>query len=1032
MKKILVNPLRVYLIVAVLAVIGLYCGWSLPISLFPQASRPVLALRIGYGSMSPDDFRERYGERMESGVRSIRRKDIAVENILSRYKLTEFTMNITFNWGADPDTAMKEAQAAIDSIASSLPQEIRRSMELVGLKEDTFAMMLVFSSEKRSLDEVYRIIQPRIVPKIMNINEVESAKLMNPSEKEILLTLKPGNLLQLGLKAQTIQTQIESALAGQSAGRMLTESNSWALSKSASVVNTQELARLPIPLKNGGTVLLSEVATITSRTSSASNEMTKIDGQRSLALLIYPKQGGNMKALSDQALAIMEEVQRSLPPDIAYRVVIDKADNVKASIASVAAEVLFGSLLATLVLYFFIGSGRNVLTASLEIPMSMILAFILMKAFHVTINLFSLSGLALASGMNVDASVVVMENIIRHLELRRKSQDPGPLLDCIVTAVNEVKWPVVISTVASLVVFIPFLAMEGLAQALLGDLVKAIIFSHGLSAVVALILVPTIRYNFNAREKSDHSGTPKAQAPLLWLQERYLLLIQMLLRRRTFSRFLLGFFCFGLLAFCLWVAQRLPQEIVGRPDSDWIYVSFSTEGNTQIQELEGDLEPFLRLIRDEVGAQALTNATILNDPDSATALIQIKDTGRMDAIVSALKGKLTNQSRVKIQIETWNQSEFSLTVRPAFRIIITGGDADERTFAATDLAQKIAVLGKFETVEARPSLATKERIDFSPRTEVFSKLDSDELSSSSFELLDDLRLIGEGRWIGDMTLEQIKTPVMMRYPESYADSFAKLRGLPVRVGDLVVPLQSLFEIKRVPPNQWLQKENGLPFTTVVGYFPGTKQDLSDTLKQDLERISASYEGERRDRNLPSLAFNMREADPDRSLALRQLSWALGVSGILLFLTIFLHFGHLFDSLLVMLAVPFAIFGALLSLWLFGSTLSLNSLLGMTLLCGISVNNSIMLVDFMRISERDGCSAHESMRRAIRARLRPILITSLTTILGMQPLALGFGEGGKILSPLGISVAGGLVVSTSLTLIFVPLLHGLRHERPRAC
>ncbi len=726
-----------------------------------------------------------------------------------------------------------------------------------------------------------------------------------------------------------------------------------------------------------------------------------------------------LNPLSEKSRAAIDEVMHSMPDDIKQMVVMDKSDNITSSIKHVMFEVGLGSFLATLVLYLFLGQIRTVVTAAVEIPISMILAFSLMYIFDININLFSLAGLALASGMNVDASVVVMENIFRHMEEEKRKKIPRDTYSIVLEALHEVKWPIITSTIASLAVFIPFLLVDGLGKTLLGDLVKAVIFSHGFSAIVALVLVPTVRIHLSRYfDFIPHHRAPASKF-LASIESLLDLLVKKISERPQTGLIILLSTLLLSMALNVFLMPRLPREIIGRPDSEWLLVIFSTQNHVTAKEMEAEIEPYARDLKKIVGDESQVSLTVIGDPNNGYIAVRMKSAKASGKYLPILRKTFQNQSDVQIMVESWSQGEFSLRPAPAFVVNIAGGEALDRAQAGEELIRRVRGLNLLERLNVSPSFNQRDQIILTPKADVWSRLGSLNPDYEKMRIIDELRLLSTGKWIGDLTIDKTKVPIRLKYPDGYIDSLVKLRGYPAQVGSKILPLESLYEVERGLPEQAVMRRNGQDIHEVSGFLPAGAKPLHKEDLAGIEKLMKEVAQESKAEEGSALSLSLQDPDPDLNQSVRQLSWALCASIFLLFIIIILHFGKLVDSLIVLLAVPFAIAGALLSLYTFQSQLSLNAILGMTLLSGIAVNNSIILVDFIRKMQGQGYAIHEAVILATKARLRPILITSITTVLGMAPIAIGFGEGGKVLSPLGISVVGGLLFSTTLTLVVIP-------------
>lgn len=503
MSRLYSSPLRVYLCLAILTVAGIFSGLKLPISLFPNSSKPVIGVSLSYGNSTAEEFLRLYGNTLESQLHGIATDKVQVDKIRSYYNREGARYDVEFKWGNPGRSALREVQAVANAFASRFPTEVRDSLS-VGARNDNSGFLAVsFYSASRSLDEVFDILEPLIMPAISKVQDADEPELWNPSRKEIRVELNPEKMASLQLLPANVYDAVNLALSGYAGGSVTVGGQQLSIQMPRVVSEIEDMGRIPVNTPAGASVSLGDVAKIDFGPRTSNTRIVKTSGAQSLILWAQPRAGGNVKRMSEEILDVIRAAAPQFPQDIQYRVIVDPSAFIRNAINNVFHEVGIGALLAVLVLFLFIGSFRNVVTAAIEIPASMVLAFILMRFSGMNLNLISLGGLALSAGMNVDASVVVMENIFRHFEdvPKGKILSYADKLRIITQAVSEVRFSVVASTIASLVVFLPLAFTSDLSYAILGDLAKTVVFSHGFSAFVALLLVPTVRLHLMSRKK---------------------------------------------------------------------------------------------------------------------------------------------------------------------------------------------------------------------------------------------------------------------------------------------------------------------------------------------------------------------------------------------------------------------------------------------------------------------------------------------------------------------------------------------------
>jgi HAE1 family hydrophobic/amphiphilic exporter-1 len=1036
-KGLYSSPIRVYLCLAALAIAGIFSGLSLPVSLFPNSSKPTVGVDISYGSSTASEFFTAYGQNLESVLKGVSAEHVEMEKLEASYDSRDAYYTLRFKWGTDPKAALREVTNAMNSYSSRFTQEVRDSVEVWSNNENSGFFAVSFFSARRSLDDVYRIVEPLLAAQASKVQDAETPEIHNPSKKEIRIELNPEKMSTLQLVPRDVERAINEALSGFNGGSvtMGTQQLNILMPKLANGVD--DLNRIVVPTPQGQPVHLMDIAKVDYSLSTTSSRIFKTNGAPSVILFASPKPGGNVKRMSEDLLGIVRDVMKKVPSDIQYRVLVDPSEFIRDAVSNVFREVMVGALLAVVILFVFIGSFKNTVTAAIEIPLSMVLAFILMKFSGMNLNLISLGGLALSAGMNVDASVVVMENIFRHFEEASKQGLGSQLtfrkrLDIIASAVNEVSFSVIASTIASLVVFIPLAFTSDLSYAVLGDLAKTVVFSHGFSAFVALILVPTVRLHLMSRTGGKSAGAPievlhsPIEKWLVKLENAYGDALRRFVDNVKFQKvFYLGLA--GALAILLiGVLPRLPKEIIGKPDTDWLTVGFRTKGNTLTRQMESQADEIEAKMLAKFGGHIQYTFSQVNGPNRAFIMARLKDKGEMRQLWKEFEAEFSNTPFIRYDVGPWNPAELPIPNPPQMRIAIRGGDLEDRRRAADEISTMLDEKQVYTRVWTDPDADRRQSVQLISSPEVWSGIGAKNQTLYPSDVADIVRVATTGRKVNQLMVDGRSTDVVMRYPENQVSTPEDIAALPIGIGSKLVPLKALADVRvaDLPATRYTEDQQDL-YVIWGRESESAEQSVQNSAKalERAEEVVSEWQGRNQKdaASGSSLTIQFEDAQKDMNIALKQLAFAVGLSILLIFLTLVIQFGSFTNAALVLVAVPLGLIGVLISLFVFRSTLSLNSVLGVILLNGISVANSIILVDFLKRKYDEGMSPVEAAVVAGRTRLRPILITSLTTILGMLPVALGLGEGGRILQPLGIAVSGGLWVSMGLTLFVAPAL-----------
>lgn len=1020
MEGLYSKPLRVYLLLGALVIWGLISGLSLPVSLFPTSSQPTLSVNVSYGSFTAQQFFETIGQELEPKLQTARAGTVKVENLIAQYNDRSVNYRMRFDWGANAEEARKAVEAITTAFFSSRELAIRRSVSVNNWNENQGFLAISFFSPLRSLDEVYEIVFPLITPMQAKIPDADSVGLFNPSNKEINVQLSPEKMALHQISTSHIEETLRSSVQSLSGGTLHVGEKDLQLNIPKSVLSIEALGLIRVSPINQAPVLLKDIAEISTTVSAEGNQKFKTSGVESLILFARPKEGGNVKRMADGIVDQVDQLSTQLPKDIQHKVLVNPSNFINDSIIGVLREVGLAAFLAVIVLFLFIGSFRNVATAAIEIPISLVMAFIMMKFAGMNLNLISLGGLALSAGMNVDASVVVLENIFRHLQDKPDDLPMTERIKAVIAAVNEVKLPIIASTIASLVVFTPLVFTEGLTNALLGDLAKAVIFSHGLSAVVALILVPTIRLHLMRRGSVAHVKSP-IEGWLVRLDRFYRKTLTQFLHSSRAQWITFGSVILALPLLFVFIVPSLPKEVIGRPETDWVIVGLYSPNINTTQLLEAELEKLEIVIFEQFQTEIDYTFMQIQGAQNGHIMMHLKSRKMMEKTFAKAEKIFKNTPLIYYWIEKWNPSELKIPDPPDFRIEIVGGSTIQRFQVAEDVTNLITSNDVFDKVRNEPSVQRSQFITIDP---LYQYSAASEVMTRN-ELSHYLRTATEGLFVENISQDDKVFPIYMRFPSARTASLDELKALPIGFEGRLIPLGAIarFSVQNRAPE--IYRENLTSIAAVTGRLNSDNRKKIEEKKLEAQAIVNSVR-ERMNKNTSISHADMpiiqvTTPNPELQKALRELGIAILISIALVFLVMILQLGDVVQSALVMVSIPLGLIGVILSLYIFGSTLSLNSGLGTILLNGIAVANSIILVDFIQKLFNQGKTAAEATVQASTARLRPILMTSLTTVLGMLPIALGMGEGGKILQPLGIAVCGGLWVSMLMTLYIVPAL-----------
>lgn len=1007
------NPVGTILVSLSILVLGLIAIPNLPVSFWPEFVAPTLIIIAPYPGAGPEEIEESLAKPLEDQLSTID----GVEEVEAICYEGLARLTVRFAWGIDFDEAKRDVQEQTARARSRFP---RQALEPTVLQVQDFiapGIELGFSSPERGLNDVRDLVDEKIKNRMLRLENVATAQISGGFTEEVAVAVDPALLRLYGLSLTQINTALAAANLDVTGGKFELNQKSYFVRARGKFTGVADVAAQIITELNGAPVRLSDLA----RIELAHKERTtiaRVNGREVVSLAVREKSGGNTVAMVDEVMAEMARIKPLLPADIETAVISDQAAFIRQAIRSVVNNALLGSLLAALIILLFLGNLRNTLIIAISIPFSVIATFLLIDLFGLSINTISLGGLALGVGMIVDASIVVLENIYRHLS----REHPADRKTAVIDAADEVGLAISASTLTSIVVFLPMAFLVGLFAVLLGELALTVVFSLSLSILVALTLVPLLSY------KLMHIGPgasffSRIAAGWQRLFDRLLALYQPMLRLvlRHPAAVLLLSLAF-LVAAILLITPRLDVEMLPTTNQGEFRVDLTMQEGTRLEltdavtrEVESWLvaQPELAQIYAVVGKSAtlgdakanLANLTVRVKPEHGRELpaLMARVRQRWDAIPGC---------RVVIKQVTATEG----MQREPVNVRIIGDDLQ----VLQELAQ-----GAMQLIRPLPGIINLKSTLEESLPEFGLRIDHTAATSLGIP----------GPLITATINQALQGITATRLSTSGKEYDVTVRIDPAR-------LQELDQLLDLPVTS--QQGVTYPLRAVVqASFDRSPGEIHRFDQQRVVIITADVQGvaQQRVRRAVQSAVSGLPLPPDYYLAFggqsrgiadsfRSLLIALAIALFLVYVVMGAQFDSFTQPLIIATTIPLAVIGALLGLWLFGAALSMNALLGMIMLVGIVVNNGILLIDFINQYRKRGMDKIGAIITASVTRLRPILITSLTTIVGMLPIALGLGEGGEALQPLGAVVGGGLLTSTFLTLLVIPCVYLLFTGGPR--
>jgi HAE1 family hydrophobic/amphiphilic exporter-1 len=1022
----------------------------LKVNLLPDISYPTVTIRTELTGAAPVEVENLLTKPIEEAVGIIR--NVRLVRSVSRSGQSDVTLE--FLWGTDMDIAGVDVREKVDII--ELPLEASRPlllrfdpssepiMRLGLLRTEESDALTAPGSQAASLKEIRRLAEDRIKNDLEAEEGTAAVKVSGGLEDEIQIHVDQQKLSQLDISIQLIAERIRAENVNLSGGRLEEGTQRYLVRTINEFETVEEFANAIVANVADRPVYLRDVATVT-RGHKEREAITRVNGVESVELAVYKEGDANTVQVANRVSRRLESIQESLPEELELIKIYDQSKFISAAIQQVTSAAIFGGLLAIMVLYGFLRDSRATTIIAVAIPVSVIGTFLLMYSYDISLNIMSLGGVALAVGMLVDNAIVVLENIVR-----KREQGEG-IVEAARNGTAEVSTAVVAATLTTIAVFFPMVFISGVAGQLFRDQALTVTFALALSLIVALTLIPMLAaLGTGSRYQEAGEETPA---------NRFTRGVAYVVR-------LFGFVFAGikwLFWLILWVPGRLLQRFytfVARgyePLLRWslnhraavvggaaaIFVAtmlliprLGTELIPQLSQGEFDvdlrLSPGAPLVETDRVIQAVHDVT--RDIDQVDLNYSVAGTGnRLDAnpvdagentgtlsiTLQAGAGRdeeaaAMDTMRKELALLPGVQYEFS---RPSLMTFASPLQIEVSGFNLADLAAVNQVLvSKLQASDRYADIKTTIELGNPEIQIVFDQERAAALGLAVRDIADRVVANVRGELATRYTWRDKKIDVLVRSVDTTSASIAEIRNLIVNpAAERPVTLQAVAEIKvaRGPAEiRRVAQERVALISANLAYG-----DLGAAVAEADSIIA----GTPMPQGVTAMVSGQNEEMQD---SFRSMQFALALAVFLVYLVMASQFESLIHPFVILFTIPLALVGAVLALFLTGTTVNVVAFIGVIMLAGIVVNNAIVLVDLINQLQAQGKEKTSAIMEAGRARLRPILMTTLTTALGLLPMAIGFGEGSEVRTPMAITVIGGLLVSTLLTLLVIPVVYSL--------
>ncbi|SMB88442.1 hydrophobic/amphiphilic exporter-1, HAE1 family [Desulfonispora thiosulfatigenes DSM 11270] len=1006
------RPVLIFMIVLAILMLGAVSMTQLAIDLFPEMDVPVALTIVEYDGVGPEEMEKLVTKPLEEQLSTIN----GVKTVRSQSTLGSSVVITEFNWGTDMDNNTIKMREKVDFIKAYLPEDVSEPM-IFKMDLNMFPIMMLGVTGDGDLAQVKQTVENKIKPRLERIAGVASVDVSGGKTREIQVEVSPYMLQAYGLSIQDISNIIRGENNNFSVGSVEQGKKDYLVRVKGEFKEIKEIEEILIPLKTGETIALKNLAQI-KNTYEEQKSYSLLNGQPSISLNIQKQSDANTVKVSDAVQEELETLKNELPGNIKIEMAMDQAEFIRKSIDGVKQNGYIGALLAVVVLFLFLRSVRSTLIVGTAIPISIIATFILIYFSGLTLNMMSLGGLALGIGMMVDSAIVILENIYRYREEGYSRFEAAKL------GASEVGSAVVASTITTICVFLPIVYVEGIASQIFRPLALTVTFSLIASLLVALSLVPMLSSKLLVVDiKKEKPKNIFQKIGGLWVKFLDGLdnFYSMNLKWAINHKFIVIVVTIAGLVGSAFLIPKVGMEFMPAQDNGMFTVQAKLPNSTVLGEtskIATQVEASIAEIKEvdsifmsvgSGGGMATGNFGSGSNMISITGnLVPLTERTRsVQDIMDEIREKNKNLAGVALSVTAEGGSMGSGS---PIDITIKGHDLDVLKNLEEQFAQKI------ETVEGTREITTSLEEGVPELTVNLDREKASLYGITSSQLSGAIRMGLQGATSSKYRTGGDEINIKVFLPEKDRGRIDDLNRLMVSSPMGVnVPVEEIATLKYETGPTTISRVDQSRTVSITGDIAG----------RDLKSVTEDIQKAVKEIPLPSgYQVEFGGSNKDMIESFTSLGLALIMAIFLVYMVLAAQFEALLYPFIIMFSLPPTLIGVVGGLLLTGKTFSVISFIGVIMLAGIVVNNAIVLVDYIGVLRSRGMEKTEAILKAGPTRLRPILMTTLTTVLALLPQALGIGEGSEVSAPMAIVVVFGLSFSTIITLILIPVVYSI--------
>ncbi len=1022
------RPVATVMLFVAIIMLGLVSLKMLPLDIMPEMEFPSITIITIYPGASANEVEEQVTKPLETILSAAEH----LSEIKSTSKENVSFIQLSYSWGSDVTSAANNARDLIELTKTKLPQAAHQPI-IYKINSSMMPVLAYAVNAGVNYNGIENIVEEDIATVLRKVDGVGTVVYLGQPEREIKVSVNPQRLSAYSLSATQISTMLKADNISVPAGNINMGVYDFSVRVPGKFETVEEIGNTVLKAFNGQVIRLKDVAKVED-TFMEKEAFARNRTGEGVALMIQKQSGSNTVAVVNAVRAKMAEIQKTLPSDIQVHEIISTDEVVTQSVNNLTSSIWYALVFVTLVVLMFLREWKSSLIIFITMPVSLISAFIAMYAMGYTINIFSLMALVIAIGMVVDNAIVVLENITQHIEKGSKPKQAA------IFGALEMGMAIAASTATTLVVFLPMLFMGGIV----GIMFKQLAILTSVCLIVSLFTALTLTPMLSSKllKEAPRNGKKQHRSKFYAASEKVFTKIEngykLLLGWVVFHKSLTIVIAFAVFVLTMIVGKNIGTDYIPDFDAGTVSVVFETEVGTSARQTDSISQQILQIMLEDIPeianeaavsiagqtkTGALTTVGFKEGKNVGTVLCHLTPPDKRDRTAAEIAGAIRDRVESIPQIEkcrVQGGSALAAAVtgnkRP-IEIIVSGNDFNQLNAVASDLQEKMQAEKAFTDVATTVDPGKLEV------QVIVDKEKASQMALNTAMVGMQVRQNLYGAESGDFSEDGNDYGIVVQYAPEHRNEVNKLKEM--QVSNLLgqqIPLSAIADIVESLGPLEIQRQSQQRYVKTTADLNGVSLGEATKTAQEIIDNTEIPDG-------ISVEIGGQVNDQKSSFSSLFLIFFLGIA--LVYMVMAAQFESMKDPFIILFAIPFTLVGVILAFFVTGITLSVTTFIGLIMLVGIVVNNGIVLVDYTNMLRKRNYPLRDAVMEAGRSRLRPVLMTSLTTILGMLPMAVSNGMGREMYAPLGITIIGGLLVSTLVTLLLVPAMYTSLYHRTLA-